>query len=366
MILVLNVGSSTIKFRVFRAEVEVDGGLIDRIGDKPAFVQGGVEKPIDISTHEEGIKFIKKYLEERNLLIEAIGHRVVHGLDISESKVIDEKVLEKIRIAAPLAPLHNPPQLAVIKACESFMVPQIAVFDTSFHQTLPEAAYTYALPKEIMEKYSIRRYGFHGISHMYVSLNEAGRVISCHLGNGVSLAAIRDGKCVDTSMGFTPLEGLVMGSRSGDLDPGILLFLMSKGFTYQELDDMLNRRSGLLGLSGESNDIRELIRSNKKEAKLAIDVFVYRLIKYIGAYVSVLGGLDTLIFTGGIGENEWRIRKRVVEALSYLGAELNEEDNILNREIISSRESRVLVKVKKTNEELMIAREVYKLIGGSL
>ena len=362
MILVLNVGSSTIKYKIFRGEVEVESGLIDRIGDKPVFLHNGLEESIIISNHEEGIKFIKEYLEQRNLPIEAIGHRVVHGLDLTESRLIDEAVLEKIESAAPLAPLHNPPQLTVIKACKSFEVPQIAVFDTSFHQTMPQVAYTYALPKELIEKFSIRRYGFHGISHMYVSLNEPGRVISSHLGNGSSIAAIRDGKCIDTSMGLTPLEGLVMGTRTGDMDPGIILFLLNQGFTPQELDKIFNEKSGLLGLSGESNDIRELVASEKEEAKLAIDIFCYRLIKHIGAYVSVLGGLDRLIFTGGIGENEWRVRKRVVDSLCYIGAELDEERNLLNQEIISSEKSKVLVKVKKTNEELMIAREVYRII----
>ncbi len=362
MILVLNVGSSTIKYKIFEGEVEVESGLIDRIGDKPVFHHNGLEESILIKNHEEGIKFIKKYLEERNLPIEAIGHRVVHGLDLTESRLIDEEVIEKIERAAPLAPLHNPPELAVINACDSFGVSQIAVFDTSFHQTMSPIAYTYALPKELVERFSIRRYGFHGISHKYVSLNEPGRVISCHLGNGASITAIREGKCIDTSMGLTPLEGLVMGSRTGDLDPGIILFLLNQGFTPQELDNMLNEESGLLGLSRESNDIRELMASEREEAKLAIDVFVYRLIKYIGAYVSVLGGLDRLIFTGGIGENEWRIRKRVVESLSYLGAEIDNEKNLSNQEIISSEKSKVIVKVKKTNEELMIAKEVYRII----
>jgi len=366
MILVLNVGSSTIKYKIFRGEVEVGSGLIDRIGDKPVFLHDGFEESIRINNHEEGIRVIREYLDGKGFLIEAIGHRVVHGLDISESRLIDGEVFGKIEMAAPLAPLHNPPELAVIKACKSFGVPQIAVFDTSFHQTVPQVAYTYALPREIIEKYSIRRYGFHGISHMYVSLNEPGRVISCHLGNGASVAAIRDGKCVDTSMGFTPLEGLIMGSRTGDLDPGVILFLLNQGFTTQELNDMFNKRSGLLGLSGESNDVRELVESEGEGAKLAMDVFIYRLIKYIGAYVSVLGGLDCLIFTGGIGENEWSIRERVVGSLSYLGAELDEERNLSNQEIISSEKSQVLVKVKKTNEEAIIAREVYRLIGGSI
>ncbi len=362
MILVLNVGSSTIKYKIFRGEVEVENGLIDRIGENSVFTHNGLEESLRIKNHEEGIRFIKKYLERKNLSIEAIGHRVVHGLDLTESKLINEEVLEKIEKATPLAPLHNPPELAVIKACNSFEVSQIAVFDTSFHQTMPPVAYTYALPKEITEKYCIRRYGFHGISHTYISLNEPGKVISCHLGNGASIAAILDGKCIDTSMGLTPLEGLVMGTRTGDLDPGIIFYLLNKGFTSQELNKLFNEKSGLLGLSRESNDVRELVVSEKDEAKLAIDVFVYRLIKYIGAYVSVLGGLDCLIFTGGIGENEWRVRQRVVEALSYLGAELDEEKNLSNQEIISGKKSKVIVKVKKTNEELMIAREVYKII----
>ena len=366
MILVLNVGSSTIKYKIFRGGDEVEGGLIDRIGNKPVFLCGGLERRVRINTHEEGINFIKEHLEMRGFTIEAIGHRVVHGLDLTESKLIDGEVLEKIEAAAPLAPLHNPHQLAVIRACFSFGVPQVAVFDTAFHQTMPRVAYTYALPREVIERYRIRRYGFHGISHRYVSLNEPGRVISCHLGNGASVAAIRDGKCVDTSMGLTPLEGLVMGTRTGDLDPGIVLFLLSKGFTPQELDEMFNERSGLLGLSGESNDLRELEASGSEGARPAIDVFVYRLVKYIGAYVAVLGGLDTLIFTGGIGKNDWRLRGRVVDSLSYLGVELDEEKNLRGEEIISTQRSRVCVKVKKTDEELMIAKEVYKLVGGYL
>lgn len=366
MILVLNVGSSTIKYKIFDGEVEIESGLIDRIGDKPVFYHNSQKESVKIDNHEEGIRFIKKYFETKNFPIKAIGHRVVHGLDVTESKLINVNVLEKIEKASPLAPLHNPPELAVIKACNSFGVPQIAVFDTAFHQSMLPVAYTYALPREIIEKYSIRRYGFHGISHMFVSFNEPGRVISCHLGNGASIAAIKNGRCVDTSMGLTPLEGLVMGTRTGDLDPGIILFLLNQGFTPHELDKMFNEKSGLLGLSMESNDIRELVASDRAEAKLAIDVFVYRLVKYIGAYVSVLGGLDRLIFTGGIGENEWRIRKRVVESLSYLGTELDEKNNFSNQEIISGEKSKVLIKVKKTNEELMIAREVYRILGDSI
>jgi len=393
-ILVVNSGSSSIKYKLFQADslTGVASGLLERIGNRPAVLRhevgGAVTKSeVDVSDHRQGLKLILDVLlggEPRAIEsleeIVAVGHRVVHGGDtFFKSTIVDEKVLGALRKWAHLAPLHNPPNIAGIEAARSLLpgVPQVAVFDTAFHQTMPETAYLYAIPYELYEKLGIRRYGFHGTSHKYVAQKAAEilgepieklRMITCHLGNGCSITAVKNGCSIDTSMGFTPLEGLVMGTRSGDLDPSIVFYLIGEGFSPREVEDLLNKRSGLLGLSGVSNDIRDVEREaedGSRRARLALEVFAYRAKKYIGAYTVVLGGLDVLVFTGGIGENDPLMRRMICDNMDFLGLRIDEEanrDTVGKTGIISSEQSSVRVLVVPTDEELAIADETKKCL----
>jgi len=313
--------------------------------------------------------------------IDAIGHRVVHGGEkFTGSVLITDEVLKAIRACADLAPLHNPPNILGIEACQELIpgVPQVAVFDTAFHGTLPEYAYIYAIPYEYYEKYRIRRYGFHGTSHRYVAERAAKmmgrpleelRLITCHMGSGVSFAAILCGKSIDTSMGFTPLEGLVMGTRCGDIDPAIVFFLMEKeGLSAKEVEEILNKKSGVLGISGISSDTRDIedAAPHNHRARLTLDIIAYRAKKYIGAYYAILGGLDGLVFTAGIGENSPYIRKSICSGLEHLGILIDDERNTVRRKeaLISRDDSRVQVMVIPTNEELVIARDTWRIARG--
>jgi acetate kinase len=314
--------------------------------------------------------------------ITAVGHRVVHGAEkFSQSTIITEAVEATIRECFPLAPLHNPPNLMGISACKRILpnIPHVAVFDTAFHQTMPEQAYLYAIPYQLYAEHSIRRYGFHGTSHRYVTNRatqllgqapESLKIITCHLGNGCSITAVNEGKSVDTSMGLTPLEGLVMGTRSGDLDPAVVFFLMDRlGMSSNQVDDLLNKQSGLLGLSGNSRDVRDLIEASKngdKRSKLALNIFCYRVRKYIGAYAAAMGGLDAVIFTAGIGENAVEIRQNICEGLEFMGIELDKEKNKSkeSEKFINTENSKVKILVIPTNEELLIARDTLEIVSG--
>jgi len=343
----------------------------------------------EILEHQAGIEYIlgvitsKKYgciqsLDE----IDAVGHRVVHGGEkFNSSVLITDEVIQKITECIDLAPLHNPPNLKGISAIKDLMpnVPQVAVFDTAFHQTMPEHAYLYGLPYSLYEKYAIRRYGFHGTSHRYVSeqvcrfLNvpcEKQKIITCHIGNGVSLTAIKDGRSMDTSMGMTPVEGLLMGTRSGDVDAGILTYIMEKeNVGSQAISTIVNKYGGVLGISGVSSDMREIdaaIQNGDKRAALALKTYNYRIKKYIGAYAAALGGVDILVFTGGVGENQWATRSAVCANMEFMGIKLDEEKNKSIRgleAIISTDDSRVKVVVIPTDEELMIALDTLKSVS---
>jgi acetate kinase len=394
-ILVVNCGSSSIKYKVFEAEplADVANGLLERIGNKSAALKHEVSGSVTTSEvkvfdHRQGLELILEALlrigpKAINNLEEivAVGHRVVHGGDVFfDSTLVDDRVLETLKEWAHLAPLHNPPNIAGIEAARALLpgVPQVAVFDTAFHQTIPEVAYLYPIPYEFYERFKIRRYGFHGTSHKYVARKAAEtlgtsleglRLVTCHLGNGCSITAVKDGKSVDTSMGFTPLEGLVMGTRSGDIDPSIIFYLIEEGgFSAKEVEDMLNRKSGLLGISGISNDVRDLERealAGNRRAKLALELFAYRARKYIGAYAAALGGLDVLVFTGGIGENDPIVRKMICDGMEFLGLKLNELVNENTRgdlRIISDERYPVKALVIPTDEELAIAEETKRII----
>ena len=388
-VLVINAGSSSIKYQLFNMTDEsvIVKGLIERIGEPTSRVVrelDGLKQSRDISCPDHAAAFreitadvagprgVLKSIRE----IDAVGHRVVHGgEDFTESTRITEAVLNVIRAWVPLAPLHNPPNLTGIEAAMQLMpdVPHVAVFDTAFHQSMPKHAFVYAMPYDFYTQDRIRRYGFHGTSHRYVSERAANilqrtpttfRCITCHLGNGCSMAAVRGGKSIDTSMGLTPLEGLVMGTRSGDIDPAIIFHLADvKGLTLAEINSVLNKKSGLLGLSGVSNDMRsveEASATGDQRAQLARDVFAYRVRKYIGQYLAVLGGADAIVFTGGIGENNAPMRHRCVSGLQELGIQIDEEKNAKSRgreEDVSLPGSRIRVLVIPTNEELVIARD---------
>lgn len=396
-ILVLNCGSSSIKYKLFdmtSTEVIAQGG-IEKIGLKGSFLKltlpSGEKKIIekDIPEHTEGVEFILHNLIDadhgaiRSLdEINAVGHRMVHGGErFSRSVVLTQEVLDVFVSCNDLAPLHNPANLKGVKAIEAILpnVPQIGVFDTAFHQTMPNYAYLYALPYELYEKYGIRRYGFHGTSHRYVSQRvceflgvdpQGQRIITCHIGNGASIAAIKDGKCVDTSMGLTPLEGLMMGTRCGDVDAGVITYLMDKeNLTIEGVSDLLNKKSGVLGVSGVSSDMRELLaacEAGNERAILSEKMYYYRILKYIGAYAAVLGGVDTIVFTGGVGENQFECRRDVCRDLAYLGVELNYplNDKVRGTEtVISTPESKVKIVVIPTDEELMIAKDTLALLN---
>lgn len=392
-ILVVNCGSSSLKYQLIDSATEEvsASGQCERIGLDGIFsikVNGKkIEKEVDIPDHSVGMKTVLDALvdPEHAVLksldeIEAIGHRVVHGGEkFSSSVLIDEEAIREIDECSALAPLHNPANILGIRACQKIMpgVPNVAVFDTAFHQTMPAKAYLYGIPKEYYEKYGIRRYGFHGTSHAFVSERLAelagldinnSKMIICHIGSGASISAVVNGKSVDTSMGMTPLEGLVMGTRSGDIDPAIVEFICNKeGKSVSEVLTMLNKKSGVLGISGLSNDYRDLLEGEEngnQDAHNALDVLVYRIIKYIGAYHVAIGGADAIALTAGAGENNFVVRGRIVEGLSALGIKLNEAANTVRGEelLLSTPDSAIPVWVVPTNEELRIARETAAVV----
>ena len=393
-ILVINCGSSSLKYQLINSETEgvLAKGLCERIGIDGMLTyqpEGGEKEKSEIAmpTHTEAINAVLAALtNEKSGVIKslsevgAVGHRVVHGGEkFTSSCLINDESMKAIEECNDLAPLHNPANLIGIRACQELMpgVPMVAVFDTAFHQTMPDVAYTYGIPYEYYEKYKVRRYGFHGTSHSYVSKRTAEivgkpydqmKIIVCHLGSGASISAVNCGKSVDTSMGLTPLEGLVMGTRSGDLDPAIIDFVGKKeGLSLDEMNEVLNKKSGMLGISGVSSDGRDLeaaAETGNKRAQLALDVFDYRVIKYIGAYAAAMNGVDAIAFTAGIGENNIKMRKDVCSSLTYLGVKLDEEKNNVRGEerIISADDSKVQVLLVPTNEELAIARETLALV----
>jgi len=393
-ILVVNCGSSSIKYQLFEMP---DGavlakGLLERIGEAESVLSHQAEGRRTeirkgVPDHREGLDLIVKTLLDGDVgpiedvsEIFAVGHRVVHGGErFTESTLITEEVVEVVRAYCHLAPLHNPPNLTGIEAAMNLLpkVPQVAVFDTAFHETIPPKAYLYALPFEFYEKDRIRRYGFHGTSHRYVSQRAAdllGRspdqlnLITCHLGNGCSITAVQGGKSIDTSMGFTPLEGVIMGTRSGDIDPAIIPFLVEEEhLTLEEVHTILNKRSGLLGISGVSNDMREVQQAAEESngrARLALEMFAYRIRKYLGAYVAVLGRLDALVFTGGIGEHAYRVRAAICDHIEVLGIQLDGAKNEAKERgerIISPTDAPVKVLIIPTDEEAMIAQDTLEI-----
>ena len=393
-VLVINCGSSSLKFQLINSDTEavLAKGLCERIGidGRLTYQPAGGEKKTEdkaMPTHTEAIKFVIEALTDAKTgvvasleEIGAVGHRLVHGGEkFASSAVITEEMLKTVEECNDLAPLHNPANLIGVRACQELMpnVPMVGVFDTAFHQTMPEKAYMYGLPYEYYEKYKVRRYGFHGTSHSFVSKRTAEilekpyedtKTIVCHLGNGSSICAVKNGMSVDTSMGLTPLEGLVMGTRSGDVDPGALEFLAKKeGLDVAGLLNMLNKKSGVHGLSGLSSDFRDLndgAAAGNKRAQIALDVFCYRVAKYVGSYAAAMNGVDAIAFTAGIGENDSYVREQVCSYLGYLGIELNKEANkTRGQEIeISTPQSKVKVWVVPTNEELAIARETVALV----
>ena len=392
-ILVINAGSSSLKYQLIDMENEslLAKGLCERIGidgrltHKPQNGKPVYEADVPFPTHKEAIEAVlekltsKEYgVVETMAEIGAVGHRVLHGgIEFTESCVVDDACEAAIKKCFPLGPLHNPANLMGIKACQAAMpgVPQVAVFDTSFGMSMTPEAYIYAIPYEYYENDSIRRYGFHGTSHRFVSARaceimgkKGTRVINCHLGNGSSVSASIDGKCVDTSMGLTPLEGLPMGTRSGNLDPAILQFIMNKyGYTADEMLNILNKKSGALGISGVGSDFRDLEKAAKegnKRAQLALDKFAYEVRKYIGSYAAAMGGVDIITFTAGVGENGPDMRESICEGLGFLGVHVDHEKNqVRGKETdISAVDSTVKVYVIPTNEELMIARDTLALV----
>ena len=394
-VLVINCGSSSLKYQLINSDTEavLAKGLCERNGidGRLVYQLAGHDKEITeapMPTHKEGIQMVLdalvnpktgavKSLSE----IDAVGHRVVHGGEkFAQSVVLNEEVLAKVEECNELAPLHNPANLIGIRVCQELMpgVPMVGVFDTAFHQTMPQKAYLYGLPYEYYEKYKVRRYGFHGTSHSFVSKRLAeflnldynnSRLIVAHLGNGASISAVLDGKCVDTSMGLTPLEGLVMGTRSGDIDPAIMEFIAKKeNLDIDGIMDVLNKKSGVEGLSGVSSDFRDLeaaYHEGNPRAIAACEVFAYRVAKYIGAYVAAMNGVDAIAFTAGIGENTSFIREKILAYFGYLGITMDKEANMVRGEdkIISTPDSKVTVCIIPTNEELAIARETVALVG---
>ncbi len=397
-ILVLNCGSSSVKYKLINVDDKktlAEGG-VEKIGIPGSFLKfrlpDGSKKVIEevIPDHRKAIMDILNILTDPTYgcissfkEIDAVGHRVVHGGEkFNKSVLINDEVIEKIKECYDVAPLHNPVNMAGIDAITELMpgVPQVAVFDTAFHQTMPAEAYMYALPYELYTKYSVRRFGFHGTSHRYVARRvcdflgvpyENQRIITCHIGNGGSITAVKDGKSIDTSMGLTPVEGLMMGTRVGDVDPGALTFIMDKEhLDTKQLSNLINKKSGVLGISGISSDMRDIdaaIAEGNERAKLALDMYIYRIIKYIGAYTAVLNGVDIIVFTGGVGENQQPLRKAVCEHLSYLGVKIDDAVNASSRgeeKVISAADSKVKVVVIPTDEELMIARDTEAIVNG--
>lgn len=394
----LNCGSSSVKYKLINVDDKktlAEGG-VEKIGIPGSFLKfrlpDGNKKVIEevIPDHRKAIMDILNILTDPTYgcissfkEIDAVGHRVVHGGEkFNKSVLINDEVIEKIKECYDVAPLHNPVNMAGIDAITELMpgVPQVAVFDTAFHQTMPAEAYMYALPYELYTKYSVRRFGFHGTSHRYVARRvcdflgvpyENQRIITCHIGNGGSITAVKDGKSIDTSMGLTPVEGLMMGTRVGDVDPGALTFIMDKEhLDTKQLSNLINKKSGVLGISGISSDMRDIdaaIAEGNERAKLALDMYIYRIIKYIGAYTAVLNGVDIIVFTGGVGENQQPLRKAVCEHLSYLGVKIDDAVNASSRgeeKVISAADSKVKVVVIPTDEELMIARDTEAIVNG--
>ena len=394
-VLVINCGSSSLKYQLIDMVKEkvLAIGLAERIGIEGSRVKHEVsnmdkiviEEPM--KDHKDALKIVLDALvdEKHGAIkelneINAVGHRVVHGGEkFSGSVVIDDEVIAALEECIELAPLHNPPNLIGIRACQELIpgVPMVGVFDTAFHQTMPSFSYIYPLPYELYEKYGIRKYGFHGTSHRYVSARTAKllgkdiselKIVTCHLGNGASLAAIKDGKSIDTSMGFTPLEGLAMGTRCGDIDPAIVTFIMEKeDLDIKGINNLLNKKSGVFGISGVSSDFRDIEQAadeGNERAKLALEKFDMRVKKYIAAYAAVMGGVDAIVFTAGLGENSPVNREKICEGLEFMGVKLDrEKNNIRGKEtIVSTDDSKVKVLVIPTNEELMIAKDTVELL----
>lgn len=397
-VLVINAGSSSLKYQLIDMDTVtvLAKGLCERIGIDGSNLQHknlvkGISEKVEspMSSHADGIKLVIDALTDAEYgvissmsEIGAVGHRVVHGGEyFADSFIIDGKVKEALEMCTPLAPLHNPPNITGIEACEKLMpgVPQVAVFDTAFHQTVPQKAYMYALPYELYEKHKIRKYGFHGTSHKYVAQEAAKmlgkpaeelKIITCHLGNGSSISAVDGGKCVDTSMGFTPLDGVVMGTRTGSMDPAVVTFLMeNEKLDVKGVDALMNKKSGVLGVSGISSDFRDLSAAaaeGNERAKLALDMFTYTVKKRIGAGSAAMGGVDAVVFTAGVGENDSATRAAVVEGLEYMGIKIDAEKNKVRGEAcdISASDARVKTLVIPTNEELMIALDTARLVEG--
>lgn len=394
-VLVINAGSSSMKYQLINVKDEhlLCKGLIERIGNENSMLThknfAGAEKSLQvpIENHKEAFDYLVKTLvdSEAGVIsnineIGAVGHRIVHGGEkFSSSVIIDGDVLDEIKKCSTLAPLHNPPGVTAIEACMSILpeVKQVAVFDTAMHSTMPPEAYMYPLPYELYTKYKIRKYGFHGSSHKYVSARAASlvgedikklKIVSLHLGNGSSVTAVKGGKSIDTSMGFTPLAGVIMGTRCGDIDPAIVTFIMkNEGLSHSQVDELLNKQSGLLGISGVSNDMRDICKAaqdGNERARLALEIAEYSISKTVGAYAAAMNGIDVMVFTAGIGENDCEIRRNICKRLEFLGVFIDEEKNLQRGKemFISTEGSKVKVLVVPTNEELMIAEETYDLV----
>jgi acetate kinase len=398
-VLVINCGSSSLKFKLYDLPADdtaalMAEGLVEEIGrEKSKFSYRDTRSPDKIvgdvvaKDHTQAVAAMKDMLLDaehglfkEKIEVDACGHRVVHGRELfSNSALVTSEVRGAIEACIGIAPLHNPPNLAGIAACEKIFpgLPQVAVFDTAFHQTMPPHVYTYGLPKDQLERNHVRKYGFHGTSHEYVARRCAElmkkdftklKIITCHLGNGSSITAVKDGQSYDTSMGLTPLEGLLMGTRTGDMDPAVVLYIMDKDkLSPQEMNTLLNSKSGVKGVSGISNDMRQLIAKAKEgdpRAQLALDMFDYRLIKYIGSYVAAMAGCDAIVFTGGIGENDVAMRARVLDPLRFIGVDIDPERNSspAKEKVITRDGSRICAWVVPTNEELMIARKTKAIV----
>ena len=393
-ILVINAGSSSLKYQLIDMTKEevLAKGFCERIGIDGSNIQHTnvgkdtktkIEKPM--KDHSDAIQMVIDALVDKDhgviksmSEIGAVGHRVAHGAeDFADSCVIDGKVMEALERCVPLAPLHNPPNIIGIEACQKIMpdVKQVAVFDTAFHQTMPPKAFMYALPYELYESDRIRKYGFHGTSHKYVSQKAAEylgkedlKIVTCHLGNGSSVSAVDCGKCVDTSMGFTPLDGVVMGTRTGSMDPAVVTYLLNKGMDAKEVDNLMNKKSGVFGISGVSSDFRDLsaaAEQGNKRAELALEMFAYSVKKLIGAYAAAMGGVDAVVFTAGVGENDAAVRKVITDGLGFMGVEDNQEKNSTRGTVdITADGAKVKTLVIPTNEELMIAIDTKRLVEG--
>ena len=394
-VFVVNAGSSSLKYQLIDMDNEVvlAKGLCERIGVTGAITHKAADGRVykaetAMPTHSEAFEAVVYAMTKSEAKVidsldevGAIGHRVVHGAEeFNKSALITDEMIAKVRECSVMAPLHNPANILGIEACTKTFgdkIPQVGVFDTSFHQTMPAEAYIYALPYEYYEKYRVRKYGFHGTSHSFVSDRAADlegkdkkdiKIITCHLGNGCSISAIKNGVCVDTSMGFTPLDGFMMGTRSGTLDPSTLTYIAEKeNLTFADIDSILNKKSGVLGISGVSNDNRDVdaaAKSGNERAKLAIDMQRYQILKFVGSYVAAMNGVDTIVFTGGIGENDEALREYVCENLGYLGVKLDKQANTVHGEEIkiSTDDSKVNVYIIPTNEELKIARDTKAIV----